>query len=253
MMAAERASSPCRLDSPACVPAATPKKNKSDLFTLCPPSREQLSPATPQWPLPPPPPVRRAAPPPRLLPPPRCPPRSPPLLPSSSPTVPPPLPRGQTPSLTAERFSAEVLACLPPQCNPALVSDSRVREYTGTAPPRDSILVSNPGRFVLFPIKFQNVWGMYKKAEASFWTAEELDLAHDLKVRPGAPPPGRPPSPALRAPLPPQAYLPVPQAYPPLCAPPLPPPPRRTGRSSAATSATSSPTCWPSLPPLTAL
>ena len=26
------------------------------------------------------------------------------------------------------------------------------------------------------------VWDMYKKAEASFWTAEELDLAHDLKV-----------------------------------------------------------------------
>ena len=23
---------------------------------------------------------------------------------------------------------------------------------------------------------------MYKKAEASFWTAEELDLAHDYKV-----------------------------------------------------------------------
>ena len=26
------------------------------------------------------------------------------------------------------------------------------------------------------------IWAMYKKAEASFWTAEELDLAHDLKV-----------------------------------------------------------------------
>ena len=26
------------------------------------------------------------------------------------------------------------------------------------------------------------VWSMYKKAEASFWTAEELDLAQDVKV-----------------------------------------------------------------------
>ena len=33
----------------------------------------------------------------------------------------------------------------------------------------------------MFPIKFPKVWEMYKKAEASFWTAEELDLAHDQK------------------------------------------------------------------------
>ena len=30
------------------------------------------------------------------------------------------------------------------------------------------------------PIKHQDIWDMYKKAEASFWTAEELDLAHDF-------------------------------------------------------------------------
>ena len=33
------------------------------------------------------------------------------------------------------------------------------------------------------------VWEMYKKAEASFWTAEELDLAHDQKVRNAVPTP----------------------------------------------------------------
>lgn len=37
----------------------------------------------------------------------------------------------------------------------------------------------NPRRFVIFPIEYPAVWDMYKKAEASFWTAEELDLAHD--------------------------------------------------------------------------
>jgi ribonucleoside-diphosphate reductase beta chain len=36
-------------------------------------------------------------------------------------------------------------------------------------------------RYVLFPIKYDEIWEMYKKAEASFWTAEEIDLSKDLK------------------------------------------------------------------------
>lgn len=43
------------------------------------------------------------------------------------------------------------------------------------------LLKENKDRFVLFPIKHQEVWGMYKQAEASFWTAEEIDLSHDQK------------------------------------------------------------------------
>lgn len=39
----------------------------------------------------------------------------------------------------------------------------------------------DPERFVLFPLKHKDIWEMYKKAEASFWTAEELDLAQDVK------------------------------------------------------------------------
>lgn len=35
-------------------------------------------------------------------------------------------------------------------------------------------------RYVLFPIKHQKIWEFYKKAEASFWTAEEIDLQQDL-------------------------------------------------------------------------
>lgn len=34
---------------------------------------------------------------------------------------------------------------------------------------------------VMFPIKHPEIWDMYKKQEASFWTAEEVDLAQDLK------------------------------------------------------------------------
>ena len=45
----------------------------------------------------------------------------------------------------------------------------------------EKILQENKDRFVLFPIQHQEIWDMYKKAEASFWTAEEIDLSHDLK------------------------------------------------------------------------
>jgi ribonucleoside-diphosphate reductase subunit M2 len=44
----------------------------------------------------------------------------------------------------------------------------------------EPILQENPQRFVLFPIKYHEIWQMYKKAEASFWTAEEIDLSKDL-------------------------------------------------------------------------
>lgn len=44
----------------------------------------------------------------------------------------------------------------------------------------EPILADNKDRFVLFPIKHKAIWDMYKKAEASFWTAEEIDLSPDL-------------------------------------------------------------------------
>merc|ERR1719387_361443 len=46
---------------------------------------------------------------------------------------------------------------------------------------QDPLLVENPHRFVMFPIQYPEVWEMYKKHEASFWTAEEIDLSQDLK------------------------------------------------------------------------
>jgi ribonucleoside-diphosphate reductase beta chain len=45
---------------------------------------------------------------------------------------------------------------------------------------KEHILKENPGRFVLFPLKYNDIWEMYKVAEMSFWTAEEIDLAEDL-------------------------------------------------------------------------
>lgn len=44
----------------------------------------------------------------------------------------------------------------------------------------EPILEENKDRFVLFPIRHRPIWEMYKKAEASFWTAEEIDLSPDL-------------------------------------------------------------------------
>ncbi len=44
----------------------------------------------------------------------------------------------------------------------------------------EPLLEENPNRFVLFPIKHDDIWNFYKKCEASFWTAEEIDLHQDL-------------------------------------------------------------------------
>jgi len=46
---------------------------------------------------------------------------------------------------------------------------------------QDPLLLENPRRFVMFPIQYPAVWEMYKKHEASFWTAEEIDLSQDGK------------------------------------------------------------------------
>ena len=45
----------------------------------------------------------------------------------------------------------------------------------------EPILQENKDRFVIYPIKHNDIWEFYKKAEASFWTAEEIDLSQDLK------------------------------------------------------------------------
>uniref|UniRef100_A0A914PMR1 Ribonucleoside-diphosphate reductase n=1 Tax=Panagrolaimus davidi TaxID=227884 RepID=A0A914PMR1_9BILA len=44
----------------------------------------------------------------------------------------------------------------------------------------EPILRENPNRFVIFPIQYQDIWSFYKKAVASFWTEEEVDLGKDM-------------------------------------------------------------------------
>src|SRR6185312_4149852 len=50
------------------------------------------------------------------------------------------------------------------------------------APPEsdEPLLKPNPRRFVLFPIEYPQIWQMYKKAEPSFWTAEEIELRAEI-------------------------------------------------------------------------
>jgi len=45
----------------------------------------------------------------------------------------------------------------------------------------EPLLEPSNDRFCAFPIKYHDIWKMYKKAEASFWTTEEIDLQEDLK------------------------------------------------------------------------
>ncbi|PAA85806.1 hypothetical protein BOX15_Mlig028001g2, partial [Macrostomum lignano] len=45
----------------------------------------------------------------------------------------------------------------------------------------EPLLKENPHRFVIMPIQYHDIWQMYKKAVASFWTVEEVDLSKDLE------------------------------------------------------------------------
>merc|ERR1712039_541607 len=58
---------------------------------------------------------------------------------------------------------------------------SRVSKEYKELEKNEELLKENPRRWVMFPIRFPEVWEMYKKHEASFWTAEEIDLSSDQK------------------------------------------------------------------------
>lgn len=44
----------------------------------------------------------------------------------------------------------------------------------------EPLLCKHESRFVLFPIQHNDIWALYKKAEASFWTAEAIDVENDM-------------------------------------------------------------------------
>ncbi|GAA6026462.1 hypothetical protein JCM8202_005310, partial [Rhodotorula sphaerocarpa] len=57
---------------------------------------------------------------------------------------------------------------------PRFVGNPAIRRDTD-----EPILQENKRRFVLFPIQYSEIWAAYKRAEASFWTAEEMDISKD--------------------------------------------------------------------------
>merc|ERR1712227_683689 len=60
-------------------------------------------------------------------------------------------------------------------------SSDNDKSKTKLAEKDEPLLKENPSRFVILPIQYDSIWKMYKKAVASFWTAEEVDLGQDLK------------------------------------------------------------------------
>merc|ERR1711924_134619 len=61
------------------------------------------------------------------------------------------------------------------------MGQSRISDTFKKLEKEDPLLKENPNRWVMFPIKYPQIWEMYKKHEASFWTAEEIDLSQDTK------------------------------------------------------------------------
>ncbi|KFZ23840.1 hypothetical protein V502_01684 [Pseudogymnoascus sp. VKM F-4520 (FW-2644)] len=80
-------------------------------------------------------------------------------------------------------FDAQVPVDAVVETKKPIVAEADLSLIAPTIKPEEAdepLLQSNPNRFVLFPIKYHEIWQMYKKAEASFWTAEEIDLSKDL-------------------------------------------------------------------------
>jgi hypothetical protein len=57
-------------------------------------------------------------------------------------------------------------------------SKHKIAEAEGRLAP-EPLLHTNPHHFVLFPIQHPNIWQMYKKDEASFWTTRKINLSRD--------------------------------------------------------------------------
>ncbi|KAF8913791.1 ribonucleotide reductase [Gymnopilus junonius] len=101
------------------------------------------------------------------------------------PGSPAPTPSKKTPK-SKKLFDDERLPESPKSLIDALESnvyDDFQRRFVGEVDLPESeepLLKESRRRFVLFPIQYHEIWQMYKKAEASFWTAEEMDLSKDI-------------------------------------------------------------------------
>uniref|UniRef100_A0A7E4W0W6 Ribonucleoside-diphosphate reductase n=1 Tax=Panagrellus redivivus TaxID=6233 RepID=A0A7E4W0W6_PANRE len=99
---------------------------------------------------------------------------------------------GQKPQFRAYSFRENVLFCrcyplarllIISQLTPAM--DAIENKENQPAKPINNedepLLRENPGRLVIFPIEYPDIWAFYEKAVASFWTVNEVDLSKDMK------------------------------------------------------------------------
>eukprot|EP00529_Nitzschia_sp_RCC80_P024334 CAMPEP_0113459248 /NCGR_PEP_ID=MMETSP0014_2-20120614/10349_1 /TAXON_ID=2857 /ORGANISM="Nitzschia sp." /LENGTH=444 /DNA_ID=CAMNT_0000350815 /DNA_START=99 /DNA_END=1433 /DNA_ORIENTATION=+ /assembly_acc=CAM_ASM_000159 len=89
---------------------------------------------------------------------------------------------GGSPEPTLTNVGVAAAAVVSPEDNTGLLmkkTEQKLREERGELSP-EPLLKENPQRFVIFPIQDNDLWEMYKKAEASFWTSEEIDLGSDM-------------------------------------------------------------------------
>jgi len=70
--------------------------------------------------------------------------------------------------------------CLRDNVASTIVNQDVKKSEQSNSEMNEPILQNNPDRFVLFPIVHNDIWQMYKQSEASFWTAEEIDLDADI-------------------------------------------------------------------------
>jgi ribonucleoside-diphosphate reductase beta chain len=73
-------------------------------------------------------------------------------------------------------FNSPIFKAASSQLDEIIGLEEKVKE-----PSIEPILQENPNRFTLFPIQKQNLYDLYKKHVAVFWTVEEIDLSKDLK------------------------------------------------------------------------
>ena len=81
-------------------------------------------------------------------------------------------------------IKSSLMKTMSPSFSPALALESRVGqepEALDLAADEEPMLKENPNRFVIFPIEHKDLWDMYKKHMAVFWTAEEIDLSKDME------------------------------------------------------------------------
>jgi len=88
-----------------------------------------------------------------------------------------------------EDFSSAKISRKRPTARSDSIFEPEARAESGFDPELEPLLRTNEQRFVLFPIQYHDIWNMYKKALASFWTADEIDLSQDMghfeKLKPG--------------------------------------------------------------------